>query len=94
MVTFSSGAERASRDFVAKLTAFFAAELLALFAGEETLVFVHVFFVFTLTSEMLLLGVVGGRCSVVMGGSIAVMSHLVEETRDALFDDGVGRRTG
>lgn len=46
-LTLSSRSECAGGNFVAELTTFFAAELLALFAVEETFILIHVLLVFS-----------------------------------------------
>ena len=85
--TLSAGAECTGRYFVTELTSLLAAELLALFAVEKTLVLVHVFFFLAHASDVGKHAV--GR--VVFGRRTGTaLTHLVEKACDAFLGVRVG----
>lgn len=84
MLTLSAGTEGAGGNLVAELATLLAAELLALLAGEQPLVLVHVLLI------LLGAGQVHERSRVAVVGS-GLSTHRVEELGDLLLDDGVGR---
>lgn len=89
--TFATGAESTSGDLVAQLTTLLAAELLIIFTSEETLILIHVGLV------LLGLGHVREQRSggwICLSGSASPLTHLLEETGDALLNKGVATTTG
>ena len=81
-LTLSARTEGTSRHFVPQLTTFLAAELLPLFAGKQSLIFVHLFLVLLHTSDV---GKEVIRIVLGNGRDMVVLAHPTEKTRDTLL---------